>query len=109
MIDTLMGWLGEAYELLRQGFTGVNQVQGLLIGIIAALLMKEWKRLWFMAAAAAVIHVIITAMVPVLDGGPFRLPDLVAMPFWLTLIALFLGYVVVIAVFFFIKKSVLKA
>ena len=43
---------------------------------------------------------------PSLDGGAFALPDLLSVGFWMTVAALFLGYAVVIAVFFLIKTII---
>ena len=41
---------------------------------------------------------------PMLDGGAFVMPALLTMGFWMTVLALFLGFAVVIAVMFFIKS-----
>lgn len=103
-MDQLMAFLGEAYALAQTGFEGVNQVAGLIIALIAAVLMSGWRALWRMALGAAVVHVIIGTLLPVLQGGTFRLPDVLAGSFWLMLLALFIGYAVVIALFFFVKR-----
>ena len=39
-----------------------------------------------------------------LDGGAFVMPALLTMSFWMTVLALFLGFAVIIAVMFFIKS-----
>lgn len=92
------------FALAQGGFDGVNQIMGLLIALIAAILMSGWKRLWAMALGATLVHIIIGVLRPALDGGEIRLPDVLTMPFWMMALALFLGYVVVIAIFFLIKS-----
>jgi hypothetical protein len=103
LIDSIGAFLSGFLALARGGFDGVNQVTGLLVAVIAALLMPAWSRLWATALGAAFIHVLIGVIRPVLDGAPFALPDLLTLSFWMTVLALFLGYAIVIAVFFFIK------
>ena len=66
--------------------------------------MHGWRDLWRSAAGAAVIHVIIGAVLPMLNGGEFILPNVVSATFWMTLLALFLGFSIVIALFFFVKS-----
>lgn len=96
------------FGLAQGGFDGVNQILGLLIALIAAILMASWKRLWAMAVGATLIHLIIGVVRPALDGGEIRLPDVLTLPFWMTALALFLGYCVVIAIFFLIKSLFVK-
>ncbi|HEY0600074.1 hypothetical protein [Brevundimonas sp.] len=106
LFDSIVAILGGVFGLAQGGFDGVNQVMGLLIAVIAALLMPAWNRLWATALGAALVHVAIGVIRPVLDGGAFVLPDLLTLTFWMGVLALFLGYAIVIAVFFFIKSLV---
>jgi len=102
--DQIGALLGGMFNLTQAGFDGVNQVMGLLIAAIAALTMPSWSRLWATALGAALVHHLINAVRPMLDGGAFALPPLLTLSFWMVTLALFLGYAVVIAVFFFIKS-----
>ena len=106
LFDSIGAFLGGIFGLAQGGFDGVNQVTGLLIAIIAALLMTAWSRLWATALGAALVHVAIGVLRPVLDGGAFVLPNLLTLGFWMSVLALFLGYAIVIAVFFLIKSLV---
>ena len=106
LFDSIGAFLGGVFGLAQGGFDGVNQVMGLLIAVIAALLMPAWGRLWATALGAALVHEAIRVIRPVLDGGVFVLPDLLSLGFWMMLLALFLGYAIVIAVFFLIKSLV---
>ena len=98
--------LGGVFNLTQAGFDGVNQVMGLLIAAVAALTMPSWSRLWATALGAALVHHLINAVRPMLDGGAFALPPLLDLTFWMTRLALFLGYAIVIAVFYFVRTLI---
>jgi dolichol kinase len=106
-------YLNEIIDFLRDGFRDgfahVNAILGLIIALIAAYLLPSFRRLWAVALGATIIHLIAEVMLPVLDNREsFHLPpDLLQLSYWRTAIALYLGYLVVIAIFYFIKKRVL--
>lgn len=102
--DQVGSLLSGLFSLTQTGFDGVNQVMGLLIAVVAALLMPAWSRLWATALGAAFVHHLINAVRPMLDGGAFALPPVLTLGFWMMTLALFLGYAVVIAVFFLVKS-----
>jgi len=103
-METITGLFQQLLELAQAGFSGVNQVLGILIALVATLALHNWRDLTRMAAGAAVIHVIINAVLPLLNGEEFALPNVVSLEFWLALLALFLGYLIMIALFFFVKS-----
>ncbi|MFN3353296.1 MAG: hypothetical protein ACK4Z5_06790 [Brevundimonas sp.] len=103
LFDSIAAFLGGLFALAQGGFDGVNQVMGLIIALIAAILMPAWRSLWGTALGAALVHVIVQTLRPALDGGAVSLPPLMTAAFWMTMLALFLGYAIVIAVFFFLK------
>ena len=103
LIDSIGAFLSGLFGLAQGGFDGVNQVMGLLIAVIAAILMPAWSRLWATALGAAFVHILVGVIRPALDGAPLVLPPMLTLSFWMTVLALFLGYAIVIAVFFFIK------
>lgn len=95
-------------DFFRQGFAQVNAVLGLLIAIYFAYRMPEWKRLWAISLGAVLTHVIASVLIPVIDhGASFRLPPLLEQGFLQNVVALYLGYLIVIAAFFFVKTNVL--
>lgn len=97
-------------DFFRVGFAHVNAMLGLLIAIYSAYRMSDWKQLWPLALGAVLIHIIAMILVPMIDhDAPFRLPPLLDTGFWKFLVALYLGYVVAIAAFFFVKTNVMKA
>jgi hypothetical protein len=103
LLDQIAAFIGGIFDLANAGFDGVNQVMGLIIAVIAALMMVSWRALGSTALGATLVHLIILAVLPVLNGGDFALPALLSVGFWMTALALFLGYAIVIAIFFFIK------
>ena len=107
MLNDLIAPLGAFFTgiltLAQGGFDDVNQIVGLLIALFAAIFMVSWRGLPGSAAGAAVIHILIDVLRPLLDGGAIALPDILTLGFWTMALALFLGYAVVIAVFFLIK------
>lgn len=105
-ISAMGGLLMGLLALAQSGFDGVNQVVGLIIALVAALMMPAWRALWATAAGATVVHLIVQVLRPVMDGGAFALPPVMTPGFWITALALFLGFSVVIAVFFLIKSLI---
>lgn len=91
------------FAMAQGGFDGVNQVVGLIIALIAALMMPSWRSLWGTAVGAVIVDRLVVMLRPALDGGSIALPDVMTQSFWMTAFALFLGYAIVIAIFFLLK------
>ncbi len=104
-----MDILNDALALAREGFDQVNAVQGLIIALVAALILPSWRRLPMVVVGAALVHVVVDTLLPVLSGGAaLRLPEFLELSFWRYVATLLVGYLVVIAVFALIKRLVLK-
>lgn len=107
-MERLVHQIGSLFEslfaLASGGFDSVNQVTGLIIALIATLMMSSWRGLWGTALGAVIIDRIVMMLRPALDGGAIALPNIMTMGFWMTCLALFLGYAIVIAIFFLIKS-----
>jgi hypothetical protein len=105
----LHGFVDFFRDGLHQGFAHINAGLGLIIGLIAAYLLTSWKKLWQIALGATVAHLVAEMMIPVLaNQSRFELPpNLLEVSYWKTAAALYLGYLLVIAVFFFLKKNML--
>jgi hypothetical protein len=98
-----------AWDFFREGFNQVNAVEGLVIALIAALFVPAWKRVWAVALGATLVTAILNVMLPVLaDHAAFRLPPLMEPGFWRFMAVLFVGYLIVIGVFFFLKRLFLR-
>ena len=95
---------------LQTGFAHVNVVQGLLIAIAAAVMTYRWSSVFIVAIGAVVVHVLVDALLPVLNNaGEFRLPPVVDGAYWNYLLALYLGYVVAITLFYIVKRVFMGA
>ena len=104
LFDQLGDLLRGLLALADSGFDGVNQVVGLIIAAVFGLfLMGAWRGLWSAALGAVLTHTIIEVLRPLLDGGALALPPLTETGFWMSRFALFLGYAIVVAVFYFIR------
>ncbi len=104
LFDSIGAFLSGIFGLAQGGFDSVNQVTGLIIAVIATFMMPAWNRLWATSLGAAFVFILVGLLRPMLDGGTFAMPPLLTMTFWMTVLALFLGFAVVIAVMFFIKS-----
>lgn len=104
LFDSISAFLTGVFGLAQGGFDTVNQVTGLIIGVIATFMMPAWNRLWATSLGAALVFILIDLLRPLLDGGVFALPPLLTLAFWMKVLALFLGFAVVIAVMFLVKS-----
>ena len=96
-------------DFFREGFNQVNALEGLIIALVAALFVPAWHRVWGVALGATLVTVIVNALMPVLaDHAAFRLPPLMEPGYWRFLAVLFVGYLIVIGVFFFLKRLFLR-
>jgi hypothetical protein len=105
-----MYYLDWILDFFRAGFAQVNATLGLLIALYFTWRLSEWKELWATALGAVLIHIIAMVLVPMIDhNAPLRLPALLDTGFWEFVVALYLGYIVIIAALFFVKSNVFKA
>lgn len=108
-----MEWIEQLFsavnDYMHAGFYKVNAVQGLLIAMVAAYLLSKWSRIFVVALGATLVHVILDVMIPVLGrNAAFRLPPLVDIEYWRYLLALYIGFLIIIPVFYLIKIIVLR-
>jgi hypothetical protein len=101
-----MEYIDQAVAALREGFGEINHPQGLIIALIAALLMPAWKQLLIFALLATAVHLGVNYLPDVLRGG--SLPNFLEEGFWTTALGYFLGYLIIISAFFFLKSLVSK-
>src|SRR5262245_30402524 len=106
-----MELIDQAIEYLRDGFGSLNNPKGLLIALVATIVLSSWKQWVPVAAVATVIHIVIERLAPVLAGGRgnVTLPPIMEESFWTRTLVLFLGYMVIIGVFFLLKSMLFKS
>lgn len=105
-----MELVDQAIAYLREGFANINNPKGLLIALAATIFLGSWRQWIPIALVATIIHIAIDRLAPVLagDGGEVTLPPLMEETFWTQVLVLFLGYMVIIGVFFLIKSMLFK-
>ncbi len=108
-MDQFLHFFDVALDFLRTGFDQVNAFLGLFIAFFAALKLSSWRKLWEIALAATLIHIVALVLIPVFDHfAPLHLPPLLDLGFWRNTAAVYVGYVIVIAVFFFIRTKLFR-
>lgn len=108
-MDMISHYLDTVLELFRSGFNQVNALLGLIIALIASFQLSAWKKLWEMALAALAFHIVALMLAPSIDhGAPIRLPALVDLTTWRNWLAIYVGYVILIALFYFLRTRLLK-
>lgn len=105
-----MEFVDQAVAYLRDGFGTINNPKGLLIALAATIFMGSWRQWIPVAFVATVIHIAIERLAPVLagGGGQVTLPPIMEEAFWTQVLVLFLGYMIIIGVFFLLKSLVFK-
>jgi hypothetical protein len=100
-------YLDQAVEVLRAGFAQINDPKGLVIALIATLFMRSWGQ-WIPAGiVSVVVYVAIEHFAPVLAGqAELALPPLMEAGFWTRTGILFVGFLIVIGIFFFVKRII---
>lgn len=106
----LQSYLMDAYNFIHEGFATVNsQVALLVVALVAAIIMKTWKQLWAMAFVALVLDILVMTFMPLLNHGHFQLPDLLSPRTLIGFLELYIGLVIVIAIFFLVKSVLVKS
>ncbi len=101
--------LAQAIALFQQGFDTVNSIQGLVIALIAAFLMRYFRQLIAWAFAATIAHEIVTGVRRYLAGDPSILPNLTDIDGDLKLIGIrFLGYLIAIAILYIVRRMLMN-
>lgn len=106
-----MEFVDQAVQYLREGFANINNPLGLLVALVAVIFMGSWRQWVPLALVATIVHIVIGQLSPVLSGGGGQVtlpPDLMQESFWTRAGVLLLGYLVVTAVFFFIKSMLFR-
>ena len=101
--------LNQAIALFQQGFDTVNSIQGLIIALIAAFLMRRFGQIIAWTFAATIIHEVVSVGRRYLAGDVCPLPNLTDVDGDLKLIGIrFLGYLVAITVLYIVRRIVMN-
>ena len=101
--------LAQAIALFQQGFDTINSIQGLIIALIVAFLMRQFRQLIVWSIAATVIHEVVTGVRRYMSGDASPLPDLTDLDGDLKLIGIrFLGYLIAIAILYIVRRMLMN-
>lgn len=105
-IGPYFDWL---YAMLRIGFYEVNDVRGILIAAIGAYVMTGFRKLPLIVLGCAAADLVVRVLGPVIvNKRPIELPAIVESHFWQSLVALLLGYLVIVTVLYVVKVFLLR-
>jgi hypothetical protein len=104
-MDLISDYLAQALAFLTQGYNQVNGPQGLIIALLAVVIMQSWGQLLPFTFGAAVCYAVVEAVRPIVfEGGALKLPPVTDPQYWIFLATLYVGLMVIIAMFFAVKK-----
>lgn len=101
--------LTQALALFQQGFDTVNSIQGLIIALIAAFMMRQFRQLIVWTITATILHEVVTGVRRYLAGDASPLPNLTDIDGDLKLIGIrFLGYLIAIAILYIVRRMLMN-
>jgi hypothetical protein len=100
--------VNEAVALGRQGFDNVSSVQGIVIAVIAAALMRTYGQIIGWALGATIIHEIVTIARHAIGHEGVVIPDFTNMEVLKLIAVRFVGYLVAISLIYLIRRVLLR-
>ena len=106
-MDSLGSILNPILDFPKMGFDKVNAWQGLLVALFAVVLMRGWNQLFIIAAGATALYIVVNWAVPIaMNGQEVKLPNVMTSNFWWDAASFFVGFTIIIAMFFAVKSVV---
>ncbi len=100
--------VNEAIALGHQGFGTVDSVQGIVIAVIAAALMRRYGQIIFFAVAATIIHEIVTIGRGTMGGGTIAIPDFTNIEVLKVMGIRFVGYLIAISLVYLVRRILMR-
>lgn len=101
--------VNQAVALGHQGFDTIYSIQGVVIAVIAAALMRRYSHIIGVAIGATIIHEIVNIARGVIAGGAAQFPDVTNTEV-LKLIAMrFVGYFVAISIVYLVRRLLMRS
>tara|TARA_R110002110_G_scaffold46353_6_gene140173 strand:+ start:1244 stop:1561 length:318 start_codon:yes stop_codon:yes gene_type:complete len=101
--------VNQAVALGHQGFDTIYSVQGVVIAVIAAALMRRYSHIIGVAIGATIIHEIVTIARGVIAGGAVQLPDVTNIEVLKLLAMRFVGYFVAISIVYLVRRILMRS
>ncbi|MGB3810650.1 MAG: hypothetical protein WA943_11185 [Parvibaculum sp.] len=105
----LTEYANEALALARQGFDTVSSVQGIIIAVIAAALMRTYSQVIGWALGATIIHEAVTIARHAIANEGVTIPDFTNMEVLKLTAIRFVGYLVAISLIYLIRRIFLRS
>ena len=101
--------VNQVVALGHQGFGTVDSVQGIIIAVIAAALMRRYGQIIFYAIVATVIHEVVNIGRGTMAGGALALPDFTNMEYLKLIGIRFVGYLVAVSLIYVIRRVFMRS
>lgn len=101
--------VNEIIALGHQGFGSVDSVQGIIIAVIAAALMRRYGQIIFYAIVATIIHEVVNIGRGTMAGGALTLPDFTNMEVLKLMGIRFVGYLVAISLIYIVRRVIMRS
>ena len=101
--------VNEIIALWHQGFGTVDSVQGIIIAVIAAALMRRYGQIIFYAIVATIIHEVVNIGRGTMAGGALALPDFTNMEVLKLMGIRFVGYLVAISLVYIVRRVIMRS
>ena len=102
------GFLDAMVSLIERGFDMVNSIQGMIIALICAMLMRVYPQILVFAATATIAHELVNIGRRYLAASPHPIPNFFDMDLLQLIGIRFVGYVALISIFFLIRSVFLR-
>ncbi|MFZ2470265.1 MAG: hypothetical protein WAW54_17895 [Parvibaculum sedimenti] len=108
-MQQLSVYLNQAVELAAQGFDTVNSMQGIIIAVVAAGLMRRYKQIIGWTIGATLVHEGANIVRRMLAHDASPLPNFGDLAYWKLVGIRLLGYLVAISVVYMVRRLVLRS
>ncbi|MBI1187025.1 MAG: hypothetical protein GC206_06780 [Alphaproteobacteria bacterium] len=107
-LNTLGDFFNPILNYFQNGFDAVNAWQGIVVAILAVIVMRRWGQLLLVTFVAALVYLLVEHFWPIVtQGAELRLPYVTEPQFWHRLGAVYAGLLIIIAMFFAVKRVIL--
>ena len=104
-MDQVQSYLDAGVAFLNNGYDQVNGPQGLIIALLAVVVMQGWGQVFGITLGATLAYAVVEAVRPIVMGdGALKLPPVTDPAYWGFVATLYVGLLIIIAMFFAVKK-----
>ncbi len=108
-MQQLSVYFNQAAALAAQGFDTVNSMQGIIIAVVAAGLMRRYNQVLGWTVGATLAHEVANIVRRHLAHDASPLPNFGDVAYWKLVGIRFIGYLVAISVVYLVRRLVLRS